>query len=203
MADQIQLCTLDEFKTRTKGDDTVSLDDDVIKQLIPSVSADIEEHLGRQIHLTTTTEYFDVKQDSQTAWLLRAYPVTGITSVHFDPDWAWGSATEISSSYYRERGAAGILDIDPGLTYAAPQALKVVYMGGIVANAAALLTSNVGLILKEAAMMQIAYLVNTRGMIGATDASGGGAGSVGWVTGEDLLPEVAKKLKRFVNKGRG
>lgn len=191
----IELCTLQDVKTRIGKAVTDTKDDEAINQIIPAVSAAIEDYIERYVHSTAHVEVFNVRS-GQHIFFLRGVPVTAITAVHNDLDRDFGTATLIDSEEYSCDTECGILYFEPGYpALAGDRVLQVTYTGGVAADTAALENTNTGRVLREAAILQAAYLTRTRKTIGAVSESGGELGAITWARGDSLLPEVTAKLK--------
>lgn len=113
-----------------------------IAAILATVSGAVERYLARGVESMARTEYFDVEPCTRLI-RLHAFPVTVLTSVHFDPDQAFGSSTALTSTDYTNP----VLDDQGLMTFRFPfvsvgrRALKVVYTGGMAASAAAFVTA--------------------------------------------------------------
>ncbi len=99
----------------------------------------VEILLDRWVLTVERTIYVDVPP-KMTMLYLKGFPVTSIASVHNDPDRVFGSTSEITSDDYALALDTGKLDFDWELSEG-PQALKIVYTGGMAANTRAFITA--------------------------------------------------------------
>lgn len=108
-----------------------------VAAVLATVSGAVERYLDRFALRQARTEYHDV-EPMQSRVRLRAYPVTTLTSVNYDPDQAFGSTTAMTSSDYYDP----TLDVEGALVFRYPfmpsvphsRALKVVYTGGMATD---------------------------------------------------------------------
>jgi len=141
----IALTTLARVKAQL-GQPTSQTDDDaLIEQMIAAVSLRIERHLGRPVESAARTEYVDLCSGVDR-YQLAAYPVASIASVKNSTTFAWASTTaKVEGTDYVVDPESGILRLLPAsVWFAGPEAMQVVYTGGIAANTAAV-TSSTGL----------------------------------------------------------
>lgn len=115
-----------------------------IAVVLATVSEAVEAYLDRETTAAAKTEYFDI--EPWTAMVrLRAFPVSALTSVHYDEDQVFGSDTLLTSSDYYDptldrRGSLRFkVPFTPSDTR--PNALKVIYTGGMAADAASFVTA--------------------------------------------------------------
>jgi hypothetical protein len=185
----MNLCLLSDLKLRLSvKDDEKSAQ---LNDLIAAVSAVFERYLGRSATTGTYTEYFDVAY-GQTVFNLKAYPVTSITTCHNDTFWSFGSDSLVSSSNYRVNTDSGLLYFLAGTLVSGPQALKVVYVGGMAATESAFALAYPDI--AEAAMRQVTYLFNTKAHVGTMSVGAGGATQQYSFNDEVLLPAVRSVL---------
>lgn len=106
-----------------------------IAAVLATVSGAVERYLDRYALRTSRTEYFDVFPDMRLV-RLRAYPVTALTSVHYDGDQAFGSGTAMDSDdYYNPTlDETGVLRFKWPFAFDYPKSLKVVYTGGMATD---------------------------------------------------------------------
>ena len=191
----IHLCTLQDLKNRIEQPETVITDNVAITQIIPGVSAEIEKFIGRFIHRTDYTEVFDIHTSNDLIHVLSGYPNVSITDVRCAHDRIFDTASIMDTDTYEVDPDTGIVEFELGYLYTGFRVLQVNYNGGIATDTDDLESSNEGLILREAAVIQCAHRVNTRKEIGATSMGGGELGNVSWITGHGLLPEVQDRLR--------
>jgi hypothetical protein len=67
---QIRLCTKDDIKVRIGQAKTVTKDNLAMDQVIPGVSAEIEQFIRRFVHKTNYTDVFDVKDKGNLRFVL-------------------------------------------------------------------------------------------------------------------------------------
>lgn len=112
--------------------------DTEIAAVLATVSGAVERYLDRTVLAASVTEYFDVEYGMECV-RLRAYPVTALTSVHYDADQSFGAETALTSDdyYLPTLDPSGLLafvsPFSPSRTHR--RALKVVYTGGMAATA--------------------------------------------------------------------
>lgn len=108
-----------------------------IAAVLATVSGAVERYLDRFALRTSRTEYHDVLPDMRVV-RLRAYPVTTLTSVHYDADQAFGSSTAMDSDDYYDPTLddTGVMRFKWPFAYDYPKALKIVYTGGMATDTA-------------------------------------------------------------------
>lgn len=117
----------------------------LFRQLILAVSAQVEKFLGRDVQKRTLTEYLTVSS-YQRVFHLRAYPVTSVTSVSFDPDQEFAADTALDAGddfLSPALDQSGLLTIRSDLwvgSEPARNALRVVYVGGMAADVESFVT---------------------------------------------------------------
>lgn len=107
-----------------------------VAAVLATVSGAVERYLDRLALRTARTEYHDVEV-GQRRFALRAYPVTTLTSVAFDPEQAWTTTITATSDYLSPLyDGAGVLVVryDLAPCVPAPGSLKVVYTGGMATD---------------------------------------------------------------------
>jgi hypothetical protein len=113
--------------------------DTLLAQLITEVSAVAESFMRRQALSASTTEYFDVGP-IMTRFQVRGYPITSVTTIHNDPDRAYGSSTLVSSDDYAAYSDIGQIAFDYAMSVG-NRALKIVYIGGMATSTANFITA--------------------------------------------------------------
>jgi hypothetical protein len=191
----IRLCTKDDIKVRIGQAKTVTKDNLAMDQLIPAVSAEIEEFIRRFVHKTNYTDVFDVRDKGNLRFVLSAYPVVSITDVRCDLDREFDTASIMNTDTFDFNAEAGLLYFEKGYLYTGFRVLQVNYNGGIATNTMDLQNSNAGLILREAAIKECAFRIKTRDQIGAIHVVAGQLGSVSWPVAQDLQSDVKQMLK--------
>lgn len=175
------------------GGATVSQHAALLGDLVPAVSARVEEYLGRSAQTASRTEYFDT-EPSLFRVVLTAYPVTTVSLVRYDPLRVYDSASEIDSTEYAVDTDRGFISFDRVGFSVAMRGLKVTYTGGMAANTAAFVSAFPAI--AHACDLQIASLIQRRLSLAATSANAG-AGSKAYVGAYDLLPEVKSTLDLY------
>jgi hypothetical protein len=174
--------------------------DTELGQILTMVSAQAEAYMDRQADSGgTETQYLDTMETgTRTVYQLQAFPVSSITTIHYDPDLAYGAATLLSSDDYRvvRNGDVGqfmlLISVAPW-----PSSLKVVYVGGMAANAGAFVTAFPDI--AGAVDAQVAFLFQRRKEFGLEGVSGAG-GSISMYSPVTFLPmlrQVLAKYRRF------
>lgn len=119
----MNLCTLDNVKTFLSL--TTSGSDVLLTELITRVSKSIESYCDRTFDSQSYTEYFDGGSEVFPS----NYPITTVTSVHYDTNREYGTDDLIDSTYYTTIDSRSIAFDDEYKKY--PNALKVVYTAGL------------------------------------------------------------------------
>lgn len=103
--------------------------DAAIDQLLPEVSEAIRQHCNvLDFASIAHTEQYD--GHGQESLVLRNRPVASVTSLHDDPDRAFGSDTLIDADDYYTDLKAGIIKLDGGVFDRSVGGIKVVYTAG-------------------------------------------------------------------------
>ena len=165
----------------------------LLGDIIPAVSARVEEYLGRSAEAASRTEYFDT-EPSLFRVVLEGYPVSSVTSVRYDPLRVYDSSSEIAATEYAVNTARGIISFERVGFVVAARGLKITYTGGMAADTAAFVAAFPAV--AHACDLQVAALIQRRLALGATSVNAGG-GSKAWVGGYDLLPEVRSILDLY------
>ncbi len=105
-------------------------DDTLIDELIDAASEAIERYCGREFNEESRTEYYDGGADHV---VLRARPVSTVTSLHDDPGRDFGARSLVDPSRYAVDELAGIVELDGGRFGKGRLSVKVVYTGGFAA----------------------------------------------------------------------
>lgn len=193
----MDLTTTARVASRVKpGQTTLGTNDDLlVAQMITDVSGQVERYLDRYTLATSRTEYLDVAAD-QTAWRLKAYPVTAVSSIIYDADQAFDAADEMDADDYDDPTleTTGILTIPGGAGPTARKALKVTYTGGMAASTAAFISAYPDIAM--AVEMQVVWHYLRRLGIGTAGRSGD-KGSDTLVAGTPFIPEVKTTLDMY------
>tara|TARA_Y100000310_G_scaffold336739_1_gene422121 strand:- start:31734 stop:32360 length:627 start_codon:yes stop_codon:yes gene_type:complete len=124
---------------------TSATHDDVLDALISTVSQRIENFIDRPIEAAARTEEYDIRP-RQKVLFLRAYPLTAqadIASIKIAPNWDFAAVTAVTSTDYHVDLVTGAIHFTfyPITNYlgdnmgTAPNAVQVVYTGGLTATA--------------------------------------------------------------------
>lgn len=110
----------------------------LLRQLIPALSKQVEDYLGRQVQIANITQYFDVRHH-QRVFPLKAWPVTAVTGVWFSRDQTFDDDTLLDEDLYLDAtlDESGFLETVSDLITgngAASKALKITYRGGMAVN---------------------------------------------------------------------
>jgi hypothetical protein len=188
----MDLLAKEDLRTRLVIESTVT--DAVLDHIIGSVSAQVEDFLGRQIEIAAITETFSV-DDGQEFWLLKAYPNITVTSLKHDLEWGFGTdISELSSSAYTVDEEAGILHVTDGYLNEGFNVLQIVYQGGIAATLKDLKADVAGRVIFEAALKQCSYVYKTRKRQGASSVNPG-IGGVTYDPDQGLQTAVRNMLR--------
>ena len=167
--------------------------DSWIAAAIVAYSAEAERLMNRPAEATERTEYFDVSIGQRQSFLLRAVPVSAVSSVRSDTDRDFAASDEVDSDSYTFDPENGILYVDGVVLEGGIRALKVTYTGGLGADLDAVLLAHADVV--QAVETQIVYHSQRLKSLGKS-GSGGAGGSVSWIGALDLLPAVRKTLLR-------
>lgn len=99
--------------------------------LISGISNSIEQHLNRDLQISSRTQYFDVVI-SQREFFPRAYPITTLTSVYSDSRGLYdGNEILEINPHIGKNDESIVLDtaVTPGL-----KALQIIYTGGLASH---------------------------------------------------------------------
>lgn len=166
-----------------------------LNQIISEVSAQAEAELDRYAQTGERTEYLDI-EPGQCVFSLRAYPVSAVAGIWYDPEQEW-SGDAIAANLYRSPvyDRNGLLRLDYQLNWSdipRQRALKVTYTGGMAADTAAFMAAFPDI--TSAVSQQVYYLWTRRHDLGLSSSSGIG----GTVTQAEVtwLPTAMRTLKR-------
>ena len=161
----------------------------ILQRFLTRVSASAEKLMNRDALVQSRTQQLDV-MPGQREFLLPAWPVTSITTIHADVLRDFGSETLIASGDYYTETAAGLLVLDV-VVGQGRGVLKVVWTGGMAATAAAFVTAYPDI--AEAIDEQVAHIWQRRrgpGLISETMAGG----SIATTELVQWLPQVKDTL---------
>lgn len=185
------LCSLNSVKRMLGIEVEQTVDDDVLNTIIAGVSAQIEQYLNRTAATGTYTEYFDVL-DGASRFAVRAYPVTAVTSITNAADGQWASGSSIGASYINFSNPNGIISIYASVLVAGADALRIIYTGGMAADAESLEGGDYADV-ALACTAQCIAVWNKRRYFGVSSAGVGGQ-SVAPTSATGFEPEVEKML---------
>lgn len=179
--------------------------DTEINALLYSVSDAIARYCNRArgtdqyVESKSRTEDHDVRRSQREFWL-RAVPVTSITSVSYDEERDFGGTTALNAADYEFDGTTGRLRIRYALHPGSfpdryLNALRVVYVGGLVATLQALRSFAPGLEL--AAQLWIKDIL-ARQFAGPGAINVGGGGRSRGLPAMTMPPIVASVLGPYV-----
>jgi len=189
----MKLCALADVKTLLGIETSELAYDDELNDLIDAVSAEAERYMGRNATTGSYTEYFDVEVDSEV-FQLSAFPLSSITHIYNDPDWEYGSDTEISTDYFSPNDDRGQIYINKYVLVEGWKALKVEYTGGMGADTSEFKTNYPDI--ANAVARQVAYYFKNKRHIGDT-AINTQTGSVSFITGAKWLTETKEVLDTY------
>lgn len=128
----MNLTTLARVKERIGGMSSDKFDkDDLVRRLIVNVSGMIERYLARKIEKKSYTEIFDLSW-TKRRYLLEAYPVASITSVHIDLERKFEADSLVDADEYELKPGLGLVILDtPSKWSQGVRVLKTVYVGGM------------------------------------------------------------------------
>lgn len=190
----MNLTTLARVK-RLAGIDTTR-DDELIVETIEAVSALASRFMDREVQTATRTEYQSTYA-RQTVLGLKAWPVSSITSILYDPDGEFDGSEETlgaADEYQLVRnGETGMIRLRIGVgDYA--QSLKITYVGGMASTTDAFCVAYPDV--ANAVTRQVVHEMQFRGAIGATSFGSGNAGSFSKTEGEELILSTRSVLAR-------
>lgn len=106
----------------------------VLESLVNRASAWANRYTGRLLKSRAITEYQDGPCGSDHV-ILREFPVTVLTSIHDDPDRAFGASTQIAATDLYLDSDNGTVELLNGVRFLAGKAsVKIVYTGGYAAG---------------------------------------------------------------------
>ena len=103
-------------------------DDTLIMDLIDRATAQFETYCSRQFESRERTEEYD---GNGTKYLFpKYYPITTISGILDDSDWAWGSTTEIDSTTYRIQNENTVVRKPGNVFTKGDQNIRITYTAG-------------------------------------------------------------------------
>lgn len=174
--------------------ETSNTGDDVrIQSFVLAVSATIEKHLMRSLHIEERIQYFDVDRSSKEFYL-KAYPITAIAVYN---DYGREYATAIDSDNYSIRSGSGRLVIDKQSLTEGFDALKIVYTGGLALTQQELQSAYPDL--EMAARMQCGIWYKMKDRLNLSSETVQGVGQTNYKSLK-LDPAVVEMLDDYRNK---
>lgn len=122
------LITTEDVKTRLSGIPAAD-DEALISQVAEGAWGRWCLRTGREWAKATYTEFFDIRHTGVTDLFLREAPVASVTSVHDDPDWAYGDSALVDPSEYALDPQAAVIHRSYSFSMGF-RAAKVVYVAG-------------------------------------------------------------------------
>lgn len=145
----------------------------------------IDENGYSRFLSTSRTEYYD--GDSSDVLMVRAYPLSSVTSLYVDPDRDYGSADLVDTDDYTTYYAEGMVKTDGALLSSGHKSIKITYTGGYTT-----VPYDLQLAVKELVMFW--YKRNTDKRVGVASVSIGDK-SVAYET--DIPKSVMNVFKRY------
>ena len=182
------LTTLDEVKQFYGIVGTEPDTDDLLESIIGWVSSLFDTHCNRTFDEANYTEYFNGGVDRIP---VTNYPITTVSGVWDDRDWAWASSTAVSGTYYRiANNKREVLFRDVGLG-AYEDNVKITYVAGYT-------TANLPGDLRLVCIEEVVRRYKRRQEV---DVAGRTMddGSSTLLTG-DVLPQTKSVLDRYVRR---
>lgn len=189
----MQITTLANVKELLSIPTSTTGDDLRIQSFVLAVSAVIEKHLMRSLHIEERTQYFDVER-SNKVFYLEAYPISAIAVYN---DYGRDFTTAIDEENYTIRSGKGRIVIDKHSLAEGYDALKVVYTGGIALTQSELQTDYPDL--EMAARMQCALWYKMKDRLNLSSETIQGVGQTNYKSLK-LDPAVIETLDAFVNR---
>lgn len=120
----------DDLKTELGISESDTTYDTLLTLMASMVQSLFDTLTGRTIESGERTEYYNSDSYNDTV-LLKNWPVTSKDSVtlYDDPDWEWGSDSQIAAADFTVDLVEGIIYYD-GYFYEGKQSIKVVYTAG-------------------------------------------------------------------------
>lgn len=161
-----------------------------LAEAVTAYSALAEREMNRKLEATERTVYFDVSTHQE--FVLEGVPISDVSSVRSDRDRDFPATSEVDTDNYVVKADDGILVVDGTVLDRGHHALKVVYTGGMGADADAILAAFPELVF--AIDMQIAYHARRISSPGKTSTSVAG-GSTTWTGPLKWLDHVRETLR--------
>lgn len=132
----MNLCLVSSVKAMIDMPQDQTRHDEVLNLIVGGVSSQIEAYLDRTMQAGAYTEFFDVIS-GVSRFSVRAYPVTGITSVVNSPTWAWTAGTSIALSSIDYSTTPGLINVGAtAVLTPGAGALRIIYTADIQVDTA-------------------------------------------------------------------
>jgi hypothetical protein len=191
----LQLTNLIHVKTLLEITDTETRFDELLAQLINSVSHEIETFLNRKLIVASNIiETFDVQTAYYQKFSIEAYPITSVTDIRHDWGRTFATSTIIAAGDYYTNKSLGIICIDKFPLTPGKGVLQVTYSGGMASSTSGFMSAFPDL--TAAATLEVVARFqrkSTYGLIAIT-ASGGSATIA---QRNEFLPAVEQVLDRY------
>lgn len=168
---------------------THNTEDVLLHDLIDGVSVQLENYCNRKFEKVERTEY-PLTAPGNALFRVKAFPIISVTSIHDDPDHAFGSDTLVDTSDYVFYEELGLIERVSGNFNTGKKSVKIVYTAGYEAP------KNIPADLKQACILQAGFIYQRRMELGLKSVSLEGGGSV---THQKLglLPAVKQLLAPY------
>jgi len=123
------LTTLANAKEFLKIPVSETEDDSILNRIITAADAFVKNYCGRVLEAADLTELHSTTK-GQVVLVLDEYPVNSVTSLHDDPERAFGADTLIATTDYVVDKAEGIIRLDGVYFAGGLQNVQVVYNAG-------------------------------------------------------------------------
>jgi len=120
------LCTRKQVKDYLNITGSNSTSDNLINDLINRISTAFESYCGRTFISASYVEYYDGGGESEL--FCDKYPVTAVSEINEDADWAWSTSTVIASASYRIADERSV--VYDGVFGTGRQSIKITYVAG-------------------------------------------------------------------------
>lgn len=164
---------------------TSNADDALLESFINRVTDSFEAYCARKFKSASYTEYHDGKGSDKL--FPKQAPITTVTSIYDDSEWAWGASTLIASTEYRIVDEAYI-QLKSTTFMDDVQNVKITYTAGY---------STIPADVEHACIEQAAWLYRkSKGQLQGVAAKSLADGSISY-SARDLLPELKLALEPY------
>lgn len=196
------LCLLQDVRDRVGTETSNTTDDAAIQDMIRGVSGQFDTYADR-IFLLNSSDATETFSSFGRYLSVPRFPIVSVTSVKEASDYDFSSATSLTvNDAYRVVNDKGYIYRLAASWSSGPDENQVVYKGGYVGPGATVSAGETALPndIREAAIMQVQFVLNRRGDVGLTAVSSTGM-SITKFSAMDLLPLVKKTLNMYRRKG--